>query len=58
MYGKVTCLNKHYFMSMSQYVDEYKGGYTLATLPHTAIPYRDRVDRTCAHITHQELVKQ
>ena len=31
-----------------------KGGYTLATPPHTATPHRDGADGACARATHQK----
>jgi hypothetical protein len=37
-------------------VSAAKGGYTLVTLLRTGTPYRDRVDGTCDHVTHQKLV--
>jgi len=35
---------------------QYKGGYTLVTLPRIVTPYRDSVDGTRDSVTYQKLV--
>jgi len=35
---------------------DYKGGYTLVTLPRTLAPYRDGVDGTRNRVTYQKFV--
>jgi hypothetical protein len=39
------------------HLDNYKGGYTLVTLPRIVTPYRDSVDETRARVTYQKLVR-
>jgi hypothetical protein len=38
--------------------NEYKGGYTLVTLPRIVTPYRDIMDGTRDRVTYQKLVTQ